>query len=101
MKPALKYMFIYDFYSREHTRLPGSLRHKRLFKKRRSVILSWWNRLPRVKRDALITEAERIVASYNTILVEHRQQIRQWIDEIQERIRQHRASQRYAKRRSV
>lgn len=101
MKPALKYMFIYDFYAREHTRLPGSLRHKRLFKKRRAVILSWWNRLPRVKRDILIAEAELIVAGYNSSLVEHQQQIRQWIYEIQERIKQHRASWRYAKRRSV
>lgn len=63
MKPALRYWFIFDFYEREHDRLPGHdfYGRKRLRKKRRAVIERWWRRLPPARRNALIAEAEEMI----------------------------------------
>lgn len=100
MKPALRYFFIFDFYVREHDRLPGhSIEgRKRLRKKRRAVIERWWKRLPSARRNALIVEAERMIASYNRGLRESRDRMRKQVAEIQARIDQYKASHRYSTR---
>lgn len=103
MKPALQRMFIFDFYVREHRRLPGHgiEGRKRLRKKRRAVMERWWKRLPPTRRNALIAEAERIVVGYNNGLREHQHHMREMIDEIQARIEQYKASHRYFRRGSI
>lgn len=100
MKPALRSWFIFDFYAREHDRLPGHgiEGRKRLRKKRRAVIERWWRLLPPARRNAFIAEAERMVARYNDGLAQARYQIQQWIDEIQGHIVQYKTTRRYSSR---
>lgn len=98
MKPALRYWFVFDFYEHEHDRLPGHdiSGRKRLRKKRRAVIERWWKRLPTARRNALIAEAERIIATWNDSIRRNRIKLQQHIDEIQERIDEHKRKERHA-----